>query len=126
MLVQGARQRAAFVERDTAGSDTEVTETLAADSKRERVFKRLEAGQEAIRLDHDARTRRRGAGLLEGADELLHIDRAAFIQAPDAHVRIDHHHRLNVGWQALEEPADGARLATVDAVVKTTPARQPQ
>src|SRR3981081_851924 len=124
MLVERAHQHTSFVEGYAARGDAEVPETLASDSKGERIFEGLEAGEEAIGLDHDPRAGRDRAGLLEIADELLHIDGAAFVQAPDTDVRIDHHHRLDVHRQALEQAADGTRLAAVDAVIETTPTRQ--
>src|SRR6202008_671725 len=106
-------------ERTPALVDTEVAQALAADAKRQRIFKRLEAGEEAVRLDRDPRAGGRGTGLLEVADELLDVDRAAFIQAENPHVGIDHHHGFNVDGNALQQAADGARLAAVDAVIKT-------
>src|SRR3979409_1513317 len=113
MLVERAHQHTSFVEGYAARGDAEVPETLASDSKGERIFERLEAGEEDSGLDHDPRAGRDRAGLLEIADELLHIDAAAFVQAPDADVRIDHHHRLDVRREALEQPANGRPLAGV-------------
>ena len=58
--------------------------------------------------------------------ELLHVDGAAFVEPPDADVRIDDHHRLDMGREALQQSAYRARFAAVDTIVETSPASLPQ
>ena len=109
MFGERARQRAAPVEGDARG-DAEVRETLASDTESQRILKGLESSQESVRLDHDPRAGRGGAGLLKVADEPIQIDGAAFMRPTDADVRIDHHDGLDVRRQALEQAAHGARV----------------
>src|SRR5258708_16644070 len=88
----------------------------------------MESRKKSVRLDHGARTGRGGAGLLEVADELFHIDRAALVQPANADVRIDHHDDIDMLRQAPEQAAQGAWFAPVHAVVEASPASlaQPQ
>ena len=51
MLIQCTNQRGALIERNTTRGNTEVSQALAADAKRQRIFKRLKACEEAVRLD---------------------------------------------------------------------------
>src|SRR6185437_1352726 len=92
----------------------------------QRVLERLETRQKSVRLDHDARTRRRGTGLLKVAHELLQIDRAAGVETADANIRIDHQHGIDMRRQALQQSAYRPRLAPVAAVVEASPPCLPQ
>ena len=121
MFAERKRQRTATIKRH-ARSDAKIGETLTPDTKRQRVLEGLKSRQKSVGLDHDPWTGRGGTGLLEVADELIQIDRAAIVQPANADVRIDHHHGFDVSWQTLEQAAQGAGLAPVDAVVKTSPA----
>ncbi len=124
MLLQRSLQRTAAIERNARG-DAEVGEALAPDTESECVFESLKTGQKAVLLDHDAGAGSRSAGLLKVAHELLHIDRAPGVDAPDTNVRIDHHHGFDVRGQTLQQAADGPRLAPVDSVVEASPAGLP-
>ena len=121
MLRERALERIAAIARH-AGGDAVVGQALAPDAKRERVFERLEAREEAVRLDHHARTDGGGARLLEVTDEALEIDAAAAIATADANVRIDDHHGLDVRRQAFEQSPHRAGLAAIHAVIEAAPA----
>src|SRR5882724_2434107 len=127
MFAERTCQGAAPVEGH-AGGDTEVCEALTPDTERQRVLEGLESRQKSVGLNHDPRTDRGGAGLLEVADELIHIDRAAIAQPAYADVRIDHHDGFDMLRQMLEQAAQGAGFAPVHTVVETSPSglAQPQ
>src|SRR5208283_511983 len=110
MFAERADQRTAPI-KGHAGRDAEIGETLAADTERERVLKGLKSCQKSVWLDHDPRAGRGGTGLLEIADEPVHIDGTALIQSAYANVRIDNHDGFDMSRQPLEQAAQGARLA---------------
>src|SRR5580692_9554715 len=122
MFGERAHQGAAPVERHARG-DAEVRKTLTPDAEGQRVLEGLESGQESVRLDHDPRTGRCGAGLLKVADEPIQIDGAALVEPADMDVRIDHHDGFYVRRQPLEQAAQGAGLAAVEAIIDAAPSR---
>ncbi len=121
MLGERALERVTSIDRD-AGRDAVVRKACTPDAKRQRVFIGLEACEEAIRLDHHPRTKRRGPGALEIADGALEVDGAALLARADANVRVDDHHGLDVRRERLQQTPNRARLLAIHAVIEATPA----